>query len=72
MAIADASALPVAIDIQSASPHEVKLVETTIESRFISRPPERMIGDKANDSDPLDQALRQRYGTELIAPHKAN
>ena len=72
MAIADASGLPVAIDIQSASPHEVKLVESTIESRFISKPPERLIGDKAYDSDPLDIRLRALYGTELIAPHKAN
>lgn len=72
MAIADASGLPVAIDIQSASPHEVKLVESTIESRFISQLPERMIGDKAYDSDPLNQRLREQYGTELIAPHKSN
>lgn len=28
-----------------------------------------MIGDKAYDSDPLDQRLRQNYGVELIAPH---
>lgn len=72
MAIADAFGLPVAIDIQSASPHEVKLVETTIKSRFIRQLPERLIGDKAYDSDPLDQRLRLQYGTELIAPHKAN
>jgi len=72
MAIADASGLPVAIDIQSASPHEVKLVESTIASRFISQPPQLMIGDKAYDSDPLDDRLRELYGTELIAPHKAN
>ncbi len=72
MAIADASGLPVAIDIQSASPHEVKLVESTIASRFVNQPPERMIGDKAYDSDPLDRSLRKQYGTELIAPHKAN
>ena len=72
MAIADASGLPVAIDIQSASPHEVKLVESTIASRFVSQPPELLIGDKAYDSDPLDNRLRELYGTELIAPHKAN
>jgi len=72
MAIADASGLPVAIDIQSASPHEVKLVESTIKSRFVSKPPKRLIGDKAYDSDPLDNLLREHYGTELIAPHKAN
>ena len=72
MAIADACGLPVAIDIQSASPHEIKLVEATIKSRFIKRAPERMIGDKAYDSDPVDQRLLKEHGTELIAPHKAN
>jgi transposase len=72
MAIADASGLPVAIDIQSASPHEVKLVESTLNNRFIKKAPERIIGDKAYDSDPLDQSLLEQYGTELIAPHKGN
>ncbi len=72
MAIADAAGLPVAIDIQSASPHEVKLVESTIKNRFISRLPNRIIGDKAYDSDPLDESLREKYVTELIAPHKTN
>lgn len=33
--------------------------------------PERLIGDKAYDSDPLDKDLRA-VGIELIAPHKAN
>ena len=72
MAIADASGLPVAIDIQSASPHEVKLVESTIDNRFICKAPERVIGDKAYDSDPLDERLRKKYKSDLIAPHKAN
>lgn len=31
-----------------------------------------MIGDRAYDSDGLDQRLRQRQGVELIAPHKSN
>lgn len=31
-----------------------------------------MIGDRAYDSDPLDTRLEQRYGIELIAPHKSN
>ena len=72
MAIADASGLPVAIDIQSASPHEIKLVDAAIKSRFIKRAQKRMIGDKAYDSDPVDQRLIKEHGTELIAPHKAN
>jgi transposase len=72
MAIADACGLPVAIDIQSASPHEIKLVEATIKSCFIKKKPKRMIGDKVYDSDPLDLRLRKVYGMELIAPHKVN
>ena len=31
-----------------------------------------MIGDRAYDSDPLDQRLRQKYRIRLIAPHKHN
>jgi len=72
MAIADASGIPVACDIQSASPHEIKLVEATIKSRFVKKTPALIIGDKAYDSDPLDEHLRIQYKTELIAPHKAN
>ena len=72
MAIADASGLPVAIDIHSASPHEIKLVEATVKSRFIKEAPKRMIGDKAYDSDPVDEQLLKEHGTELIAPHTAN
>jgi transposase len=36
-----------------------------------SEGPERLIGDKAYDSDPLDAELKER-GIELIAPHKSN
>ena len=31
-----------------------------------------MIGDRAYDSDPLDERLRQQHGIDLIAPHKVN
>ena len=33
--------------------------------------PENLIGDRAYDSDPLDEELR-RDGIEMIAPHRAN
>jgi transposase len=33
--------------------------------------PERLIGDKAYDSDPLDEALLDE-GIEMIAPHSKN
>jgi transposase len=50
----------------------VKLVEKTLEARFLDDLPERIIGDKAYDSDPLDEKLRNERGIELIAPHKDN
>src|SRR5438128_474936 len=71
MAIADAHGLPCAAAIASASPHEVTLVEATLQKRFTRRKPRRLIGDKAYDSDPLDARLRKRK-IELIAPHKSN
>lgn len=71
MAVADGAGLPLAVYVTSASPHEVTLVEPTLESSFTHKAPERLIGDKAYDSDPLDDRLRLQ-GVELIAPHKAN
>jgi len=71
MAVADRSGLPIAISVGSASPHEVTLVETTLEARFTPEPPERLIGDKAYDSDPLDERLKDQ-GIQMIAPHKSN
>jgi transposase len=50
----------------------VKLVERTMEERIVAGVPERLIGDKAYDSDRLDQTLMENYGTELIAPNKVN
>ena len=34
--------------------------------------PEKVIGDKAYDSDPLDKHLAEERGVEMIAPHKDN
>ncbi len=72
MAIADAAGLPIAIDTGSASPHEVTLVEQTLEARFIDEVPEKLIGDKAYDSDALDEQMEVDYGIEVIAPHRSN
>ena len=71
MAISDGHGLPLAVHVASASPHETKLVEPTIERCFLAETPERLIGDRAYDSDPLDQKLRHQ-GIQLIAPHKYN
>src|SRR6266481_618261 len=72
MAIADGHGLPIAVYVASASPHETKLVEPTLQSCCAPRLPKRLIGDLAYDSDPLDEELRQNHGVELIAPHKKN
>ena len=72
MGIADGHGLPLALRTESASPAEVKLVEKTLDERIVAEVPERLIGDKAYDSDALDERLMQNYGTEMIAPNKAN
>ena len=71
MAVADAAGLPVAVYTQSASPHEVTLVRKTLVERFTDAKPKRLIGDKAYDSDPLDEDLAA-LDIEMIAPHKSN
>ena len=71
MVVADNASLPLAIHAASASPHEVTLVGETLLQSFVAGQPERLIGDKAYDSDPLDAELAER-GIELIAPHRAN
>jgi transposase len=70
MAIADCHGLPIAIRVTSASPNESTLVEATLAQRHIAALPKRMIGDKAYDSDRLDERLRQEQGVELIAPNR--
>jgi transposase len=72
MAIGDGHGLPLAIHLASASAHETKLVDATLEGRFLGEVPARLIGDKAYDSDPLDAHLVERYRIELIAPHRDN
>jgi transposase len=69
MAISDGHGLPLAVLVASASPHETKLVEATLEERFFADLPERLIGDRAYDSDRLDERLMKHYGIEMIAPH---
>jgi transposase len=39
---------------------------------FLDELPARLIGDKAYDSDPPDQRLKQEYDIELIAPNRVN
>jgi len=72
MAIADRHGLPIGAWITSASPAEVTLVEDTLDSCFLRRSPDRLIGDRAYDSDPLDARLRKERKVEMISPHRKN
>jgi len=70
IALADDHSLPLAVSIESASPHESQLVEGLLGHSFLDTLPARLIGDKAYDSDRLDRDLAERYGIEMIAPHR--
>ena len=57
MVIADATGLPLALHMTSASPNEVTLVQTSLDGPLKPGRPERLVGDLAHDSDPLDRQL---------------
>ena len=57
--------------MRQSRPHEVTLVGATLEASFLEERPEKLIGDRAYGSDPLDPALGEE-GVELIAPHRKN
>jgi transposase len=71
MVITDGSSLPLAIHVESAAPHEVTLVQDTLQASHVRGTPHRLVGDKAYDSDPLDAFLKE-LGIDMIAPHRAN
>jgi transposase len=72
MAMADARGLPIAVGIAGASPHEITLVEETIDNTFLRAVSRLLIGDRAYDSDRLDERLKRERGIELIAAHRRN
>ncbi len=71
MVLVDARGLPVAIDTASAQVHESKLVQQLFDFMRTGCMPPRVIGDKAYDSDPLDEQLAHQ-GIEMISPHRSN
>lgn len=71
MAIVDRHGLPLSVSTHAANHHEVTLVQLSFDFYMIEAKPENLIGDKAYDSDQLDQELRQE-GIEMIAPHRSN
>ena len=71
MIMVDASGMPLAVHTCSARPAEVTLVQDTLDASFGMLFPERLIGDKAYDSDGLDAELAT-LGIEMIAPNRRN
>ena len=71
MAIVDRHGLPLAASLHAANHHEVTLVQLSFDFYRVEVKPEKWIGDKAYDSDDLDEAMREQ-GVEMIAPHKIN
>ena len=80
MVVVDGEGVPLAATLHSASPAEVTLVEGTLDAIDV-RPaaeagpeprPERLVCDKAYDSDPLRARLRAERGIELVCPHRKN
>ena len=79
MVVVDGEGVPLGASVHSASPAEIMLIEETLKTISVPRSgpgrprsrPERLVCDKAYDSDPFRKRLKGR-GIELIAPHRAN
>jgi transposase len=79
MAVVDGKGVPLGVHLDSASPNEVTLIETTLDRVAVPRSgrgrprknPRRLIYDRAADCDPLRDRLKRR-GIELICPHRRN
>jgi transposase len=71
MALVDECSRPIAAIATSAQPHEITLLDETLQDCPIASKIERIVGDKAYDSDKHDSDLAQK-GIELIAAHKKN
>jgi len=71
MAIVDRHGLPLAVSTHAANHHEVTLVQLSFEFYMIEAKPDYLIGDRAYDSDKLDEQLREE-GIDMIAPHRGN
>ena len=71
LAIVDRAGLPLSVSTHAANHHEVTLVQLSFDFYMLEAKPEHLIGDKAYDSDTLDEQLREQ-GVEMVAPHRSN
>ena len=71
MILVDAKGLPVAACSTPANPAESHLIQQLFGFMIAQGTPARVIGDKAYDSDRLDELLAAQ-GVEMIAPNRLN
>jgi transposase len=71
LAIVDRQGLPLSVSTHAANHHEVTLVQLSLDFYMIEAKPDNLIGDRAYDSDELDENLHQQ-GIEMIAPPRKN
>ena len=60
MAIVDRHGLPLAVSTHAANHHEVTLVQLSFDFYMIEAKPENLIGDRAYDSDKLDDGCGRK------------
>src|SRR5690348_17863935 len=70
MAIVDRHGLPLSVSTHAANHHEVTLVQLSFNFYMLEAKPEHLIGDRAYDSDGLDDTLK-KDGVNMIAPHRS-
>jgi len=68
MAVADRHGLPVAVHVESATPHEVKLVVPTLIEMVIPEAPQNLVGDNAYDSDDLEPGCKPGRWQKVVSP----
>lgn len=70
MAVEDQSCLSLAVNVAAASLAEFRLIAPVLERCFVATLPERLIGEKAYDSDRLDAELLAQ-GVEMFSPNRS-
>ena len=66
MGMTDAFGFPIAVNAASASPHEITLLNDTLDVCFLENIPDKIIGCRAYDSDKLDKTLEKERANLLI------
>lgn len=71
MLLVDGEGVPLGIHLAAANQAEVNLVEDLLDFTTADRCPQRLLYDRAADSDPLRERLKQQR-IDLICPHRKN